>query len=86
MNNKETKDFLQRADDIYKKAAEVIASKEQIISSYKEEVSKMTEEERKDAYIKMLEIDNKGLKEMVERRDNTINTLIQQIDKLSPLS
>lgn len=78
----ETKDFLQRADEVLKKATEVIANKEQILASHKEEISKMTDEEKKDYYIKILEIDNKGLKEGIVRRDQTINTLIQQIESM----
>jgi predicted nuclease with TOPRIM domain len=82
MNINEIKDSLQRADEVLKKATEVIANKEQIIASHKEEISKMTDEEKKDNYIKILEIDNKGLKEMVERRDETIKTLLQQLEEL----
>jgi hypothetical protein len=80
------KEILQGADEVLKKATEVIANKEQIISSHRENVSKMTDEEKKDLYIKMLEIDNKGLKESVKRRDQTIDTLLQQLEKLDTSS
>jgi predicted RNase H-like nuclease (RuvC/YqgF family) len=65
------------------KANNLVAEAKVIARGIKAEVSTMSEEEKKDAYIKMLEIDIEGLKGDVKRRDETIENLLKKLDTSS---
>jgi FtsZ-binding cell division protein ZapB len=65
------------------KANDLVAEARDIANGIKTEISTMSEEEKKDAYIKMLEIDIEGLKGDVKRRDETIEALLKKLDTSS---
>jgi Zn-dependent M16 (insulinase) family peptidase len=75
-----------KIEDIQKlkeKTNDLVAEAKVIANGISAEISTMSKEEKKDAYIEMLKIDIKGLKGDVKRRDETIETLLKQLDTSS---
>ena len=70
---------IEDVQKLKEKANNLVAEAKGIAKNIKTEISTMSEEEKKDAYIKMLKIDIEGLKGDVKRRDETIETLLKQL-------
>jgi predicted RNase H-like nuclease (RuvC/YqgF family) len=71
---------IEDVQKLKEKANDLVAEAKVIARGIEAEVSTMSEEEKKDAYIKMLEIDIEGLKGDVKRRDETIENLLKKLD------
>lgn len=71
---------IEDVQKLKEKANDLVAEAKVIARGIEAEVSTMSGEEKKDAYIKMLEIDIEGLKGDVKRRDETIENLLKKLD------
>jgi FtsZ-binding cell division protein ZapB len=74
---------IEDVQKLKEKANNLVAEAKGIAKNIKAEVNTMSKEEKKDAYIKMLEIDIEGLKGDVKRRDETIEALLKKLDTSS---